>query len=61
MPFVYAQHGRYLRDESSPWTLTRRTTSQRQLRKRERTWEGSRRAKSGLDGQESRREAWEAG
>ncbi len=41
--------------------LARRTVRERQLRKREQTWEGSRNSKPGLDGQELRKEAVGAG
>ena len=59
--FLYARHGRYLGSGSLLRELTWRTASRRQLRVREQAWEGSRRAKPGLDGQELRNEAWDAG
>ena len=61
----YARHGRYLGGGSPLRALTWRTASRAQrapeLRERERAWGGSRRAKPGLDGQELRKEAWDAG
>jgi hypothetical protein len=54
-PFLlYARHGRYLGSERLLWALTRRTTSERQLRERERAWGGSLEANPGLDEQELR-------
>jgi len=39
--FLCARHGRYLGSARLLWAMTRRTTSEGQLRKRERTWGGS--------------------